>query len=146
MASSATVKRLESLKKDLTTVINSQRLVSLRRDVNTADAFDEAAKLALRWLGRVEPFADRIEDGALNPLAAFVDRIASIVDRNQLGPNETVSSALVIASNQFRANVPYLAGEWLEATGLLGVLKEDVSSSRISAINDIHTAPYKCTT
>ena len=94
----------------------------------------------LKWLGRVEPFADRIEDGALNPLAVFVEKIASIVDRNQIGPNETVSSALVIASNQFRTAVPYLAGEWLEATGILSVLKEDVSSTRISAINDIHTA------
>jgi hypothetical protein len=140
MASSNMTDRLEGCKRDLSTVINGPRIASLKRDVNTANAFDDATKLALRWLGRVEPFADRIEDGALIPLAVFAERIASIVDGNKLGPNETVSSALVIAGNQFRAAAPYLAGEWLEASGLLSVLKEDVSSTRISAINDVHTA------
>jgi hypothetical protein len=140
MASSDTVKRLENCQRDLSTVINGPRIASLKRDVNTANAFDDATKLAVKWLGRVEPFADRIEDGALNPLAVFVEKIVGIIDRNQIQQNETVASALVIAGNQFRTAVPYLAGEWLEASGILSVLKEDVSSTRISAINDIHTA------
>ena len=140
MASSDMTKRLERCKKDLSTVIASPGLVSLKRDVNTANAFDEVTKLALKWLERIEPLADRIEDGALNPLAVFVEKIVGIIDRKEIQQNETVASALVIAGNQFRTAVPYLGGEWLEATGILSVLKEDVSSTRISAINDIHTA------
>jgi hypothetical protein len=78
MASSDMAKRLESCKRDLATVMNSQRLVSLKRDVNTANAFDEVTNLALKWLGRIEPFADRIEDDALIPLAVFVDKIVGV--------------------------------------------------------------------
>jgi hypothetical protein len=94
MASEALLKRIVIGKRDLANVPNMPSFHQVGGNRDFEAAFSVAKELALKWLDKVEPLAMQIDDLTLQPLVIFVERIASLVDRAELKPGETLAIAM----------------------------------------------------
>jgi hypothetical protein len=94
MASPEIIKRLEDARAGIRTVEQSQSFRNMGGMADVMISFSEARGLAIKWIDRVEPKLAVLGDSSLLPLAVFVESIGGIVDRRQLRPGETISTAL----------------------------------------------------
>jgi hypothetical protein len=143
MASDALLKKLETAKKDLSNVPNNPTFRQISGNEEFKASFNDADKLARKWLDRAEPLLGKLEESSLQPLVNFAEKIVGIVDRDELRRDENVPNGMRRVMTEFRPAVPELVYGLLEASGITRFSDEDFPQKRIAALDDIIAARDK---
>jgi hypothetical protein len=139
MASSALLKRLEGVQRDLASVVNGQNFSPIRNMSALRAKYDDAEKLGRKWLAKALPLRERLEDDALEPLIHYLEQIVAIADGGGRAQNEDTSGALARVISQFKPNLSTLTYGLLEASNVVGLSEEDFPHKRAEALREIES-------
>lgn len=138
MASEKVLGQLENVKADLSRLSQSPQFQQVVNFPEANQVFTSAQDLALKWAGRIERTKAKLEDVSIEPLVTYIDRIAAIVDRRQIQPNETIVTALRRAKSEFESRIPVLSLDVIEASGIIDA-PETVDAAKVAALFEIQS-------
>ena len=139
MVPSDSLTRLKNAERDLTSVVNSHNFLQIKNMSILKAAFDDADQLAKKWLARTTPFSEELDEGTLAPLISYMEQVAAIGDGQGRQQNEDIRGALARVTSQFKQEVPTLAYGLLEASGVMGLSREDFPRKRAEALYDLES-------
>lgn len=138
MASSNLLARLQAAQIDLPHV--NATMQGIQWSPQSKAAFLSAKELQRQWAERIQPFAEQLDDYAVEPFVLFTEQLVRIGDQGSHIPNESPESALSRIKQQFLPMSPLLVYALFEARGISGMSLEDFPIKRSAALGEIEKA------
>ncbi len=136
MATDGMRDRLRGVERDLGVIKTSAKFRQLSQNGAINSAFMEADRIARKWLDRVKPFEESMEDSSLQCLAVYAEQIIAIIEGRVNGTSTNVASSLQQRTNEFRSKLNEITLDLLDAAGVLDA-PERLSEVKASALSEI---------